>query len=327
MKEFNKQLHDDIIKLKKLRLKKDKTEFKKFMTILIRRHKLSKSSIQEELRKPVPGTYRNINWALRYRPITEEEIKMVYELLYQNYTLEQVKRVMEERLGGNYGESRMNRIRAEMEKKLPELESNNTTIFGEGFKKLFNEYCCLDLMDPRKILELELLGTKYKVSCAVIKDAINMIIYSAEGDGKNTQELHRIRMENMLSKKLENMTASSQVSMTELRSAEIVRRSQEKGQSPDILTPDGKVLVACCRELRPDYSYSEIFALAKKHISLIKGTTEDILPDYKPAFKEAYEAIRNNPGSGFASKEVLKKAKEDGYWDMTEEEKDNWKPN
>ena len=51
------------------------------------------------------------------------------------------------------------------------------------------------------------------------------------------------------------------------------------------------------------------------------------MPDYRPALREFKEELRNSPGSGFASEEVLKKANEDGYWDMTEEEKDNWKPN
>jgi len=315
MKEFNKQLNEDVIKLKKLRIKRDKTDYKKFFTVVLRRHKFSRTTLWAEIRKEVPGTYRSINWDMRYRPITDEEVKMVYELLIQQFTLERIKNIMEEKLGGNYSDKRMARIREKIDEKLFELESDNTTAFGGEVCKLLKDYCNLDLMHPERTAEPELYGKKYPVNCGVIKEAINMIIFSSEGGGKSTQEIQRIRMENMLSKKIDNMTASSQVSMLELRSAEIVRRSQEKGHSADKLSPDGKVLMACCMELRPDLSYTEIFGIAHKHIKATKGTTEAIEPDYGPAQDEFQEALLNTPGSGFASDEVVQKAIEEGYFD------------
>ena len=323
MKEFNKQLNEDVMRLKKLRIKKDKTDSKKFMTVIIRRHGISKTTVEAELRKAVPGTYRSINWDMRYRPITDEEVKMVYEMLFQQIPLERVKQIMEEKMGGNYSDTRMRKIREQIEERLFELECDNTTAFGSEISKLFTQYCNLDLMDPNRSQELELYDRKYNVNCGVIKEALNMIIYSAEGGGKSTQELQRIRMENMLSKKIDNMSASSQISMVELRSAEIVRRSQEKGQGVDSLSPDGKVLVACCQEIRPDLSYSDVYGLAKKHIALIKGTTEEIMPDVGPALREFQEALSNRPGSGFASEEVLQKAMEEGYFDDWEEKNIN----
>lgn len=327
MKEFNKQLNEDINRLKKLRIKKDKTEYYKFFTVVARRHKLSKTTIQAELRKTVPGTYRSINWDMRYRPITNEEVKMVYELLMQGFTLEKIKSIMEEKLGGNYSDTRMAKIRIMMEERLFELEADNTTAFGGEVCKLLKDYCNLDLMHPERIAEPELYGKKYPVNCGVIKEAMNMIIFSSEGGGKSTQEIQRIRMENMLSKKIDNMTASSQVSMVELRSAEIVRRSQEKGQAAGSLNADSKVLIACCKELSPDITYGAIYEMAKKHAASIKGSTEEIVPDVKLAMNEFQDALENTPGSGFESDEVFNKASEDGYWDMTEEEQDNWDRN
>lgn len=294
MKEFNKQLHDDVVRLKKLMIKKDKTDYKKFMTVLIRRHKLSKTTIQAEMRKVTPGLYRSISWDLRYRPITDEEIKMVYELRYRNYSLEQVKSIMEEKLGGNYSDKRMAKIRVEMEKRLFELDSDKSTIFGGGIRQLFIEYCDLNLIDPNRTKNLLLYGKEYTVNCGTVKNAINSIILCAEHGGKSIPELHRIQMENILSKKITSMSESSQVSMTELRSAEIVRRSQEKSQSAEKLSPDGKALMACCMELRPDLSYGEIYGIARKHIKATKGTTEAIEPDPGPALDEVCRAIEEH---------------------------------
>jgi hypothetical protein len=325
MKEFNQQLHDDVVRLKKLKIKKDKTDYRKFMTVVTRRHKLSKTTIEAEMRKVTPGLYRSITWDMRYRPITDEEVRMVYELLYQNYTIEKVKSIMEEKLGGNYSDTRMAKIRVEMEKRLFELDSDKSTIFGGGIRQLFIEYCDLDLLDPSRTKDLLLLGKEYKVNCGVIKNAINSIILSCEHDGISTQELQRIRMENILSKKIESMSESSQVSMLDLRSAEIVRRSQEKSQSAEKLSPDGKVLMACCMELRPDLSYTEIYGIARKHIEETKGTTEAIEPDFRPANDEFQQALLNTPGSGFASAEVVQKAIEEGYFDNENDESDRWK--
>lgn len=291
MKEFNQQLHDDVVKLRKLKIKKNKTDYKKFMTVLIRRHKLSKTTIEAELRKVTPGLYRSITWDMRYRPITDQEIKMVYELLYQHYTLEQVKTIMEEKLGGNYSDTRMAKIRVEMEKRLFELDSDKSTIFGGGIRQLFIEYCDLNLIDPTRTKDLTLYGKEYTVNCGVVKNAINSIILSCENGGMSTPELHRLQMENMLSKKIASMSQAPQVSMVELRSAEIVRRSQEKSQSAEKLSPDGKVLMACCMELRPDLSYGEIYGIAMKHIKATKGTTEAIEPDPGPALDEVCREI------------------------------------
>ncbi len=103
-------------------------------------------------------------------------------------------------------------------------------------------------------------------------------------------------MENILSRKITSMSESSQVSMTELRSAEIVRRSQEKSLSAEKLSPDGKALMACCMELRPDLSYGEIYGIAMKHIKAAKGTTEAIEPDPGPALDEVCRAIEEFDG-------------------------------
>jgi len=327
MKEFNKQLNEDVNRLKKLRIKKDKTEYYKFFNVCLRRHKISRTTLWAEIRKAIPGVYRSINWDMRYRPITDEEVKMVYELLMQGFTLEKIKSVMEEKLGGNYSDTRMAKIRKMMEERLFELETDNTTAFGGEVCKLLKDYCNLDLMHPERTVEPELYGKKYPVNCGVIKDAINMIIFSSEGGGKSTQEIQRIRMENMLSKKIDNMNASSQVSMVELRSAEIVRRSQEKSQSGGSLNADSKVLIACCKELNPDITYSEIYGMANKYAASIKGSTEEIVPDIKLVTDEFQDALENTPGTGCESDEVFNAANEDGYWDMSEEEQYEWRRN
>ena len=51
------------------------------------------------------------------------------------------------------------------------------------------------------------------------------------------------------------------------------------------------------------------------------------MPEVKLAMNEFQDALENTPGSGFESDEVFNKASEDGYWDMTEEEQDNWDRN
>jgi hypothetical protein len=156
------------------------------------------------------------------------------------------------------------------------------------------EYCNIDLIDPKRTQKLKLNGKEYSANCGVIKQALEMIIYSAENEGKSTPAIHRLKMENMLSQKLEMVTKGQYLSSLELRALESIRRSLEK-QGTVMFSPDYKVLVEVCRELKPDVSDVEIFMLADKHQRRIKESSEDIVPFRaevrRLAAKEAEENI------------------------------------
>jgi len=297
MKPFNKALHNDVLKLKKLRVKEDKTEYKALFKKLLAKHKIAKNTLQTELRKDVPGSYGTVSWHMRTRPITEEEIAMVYELLRRQFTLRHIRKVMEERQGTNYSLERLYKVRKLISPRVVELEKNRVTTFGGSIQEIFRQVTNYELIDPTRIINIELLGKLYPVSCGVAKKAVDMIIFSAENGGKNPAVIQKIQIENCLTKKMEHISKSRHVSVQELRNAEFVRRSLEAGEKNSVIfSPDGKALMACCMELRPDLSYGEIYGIAMKHIKAAKGTTEVIEPDPGSALDEVCRAIEEFDG-------------------------------
>lgn len=111
MKPFNKKLNADITQLKKLHALKDKTEFNKLKAEIMERHSISKATVYRELQKDVPGLYDRKR---SERPIAVKEVEMVRTLLVQQYKIQDVITVMEQRTGMPYSWDRIDKIRSTM---------------------------------------------------------------------------------------------------------------------------------------------------------------------------------------------------------------------
>lgn len=292
MKPFNKKLHADVLKLKKLRVNEDKTEYKALFKKLLLKYKICKNTLQIELRKDVPGSYNSVSWHMRSRPVTEEEISMVYELLRRQYTLRHIRKVMEEKHGSNYSLERLYKVRKMISPRINELEKNRETAFGASIQEIFRQVSHYELIDPTRTISIEILGKIYPVNAGTAKKAVDMIILSAENEGKSLAAIQKIQIENCLSKKMDHISTAKSVSIQELRNAEFVRKSLETSVKQSVnFSPDGKALMSLCQELRPDLHYVEIYELAHKHITATKNTTDDIWPDHRPVSKARLEAV------------------------------------
>lgn len=111
MKPFNKQLNEDINRLKILHAKKDKSEFNQLKSEVMKRHSISKATVYREMRKDVPGSYERKR---SDRPVTAKEIQMVRELLHQQIKVQDIISVMERKTGMPYSWDRIDKIRSAM---------------------------------------------------------------------------------------------------------------------------------------------------------------------------------------------------------------------
>lgn len=102
MKPYNKELHEDILKLKKLHAKKDKSEFNNLKAEIMQKHKISKATVYREMKKDSPGEYRLPNYFPSKMDITITEALMVRELLLAGRQVTEIIKIMGRELGINY---------------------------------------------------------------------------------------------------------------------------------------------------------------------------------------------------------------------------------
>lgn len=133
MKKFNKELNKDINGLKRLHMLKDKSEFKKMKLKIMAKHKISKATIYREMKKEVPGSYKNPNYKPPARRVTAEEMELVRGMLYRQKTIEQIRSEMESSLGESYSWDRIDLIRRKIEEQENEREQYSK---GQSLKSI-----------------------------------------------------------------------------------------------------------------------------------------------------------------------------------------------
>jgi transposase len=116
MRPYNKQLNTDINNLKKLHVKKDKTDFNKAKAEIMKRHNISKATVYREMKKDTPGLYKRPQYYPPVRPVTEREKRMVNELLHKGTKIQDIQLIMENETGERYSWDRVDMIREELEK-------------------------------------------------------------------------------------------------------------------------------------------------------------------------------------------------------------------
>jgi hypothetical protein len=102
MKKFNEKLNKDITILKALHTKRDKTEFVKMKNLIMKKYNFGESTIYKHMKKSTPGLCNTASHHIKPKPVTEEEINMVRELLMKQFSVMQIRAIMETRTGDNY---------------------------------------------------------------------------------------------------------------------------------------------------------------------------------------------------------------------------------
>jgi hypothetical protein len=284
-KFFDEELNRDITRLLALKKAPGREARKKYWALfedIKKHHKICSSTIYGEMRKDRPGTYKGHVYHSLNIPVTPEEQRMFEELLARKMIISEIQKYMSRTLGIPYGSKRVMRLR-KMIAANPSPPAEPSA-FDDNIRALFYSFSKLDLSDPEASHIIRLQpdpdpnidkgkGSKakpaqYKVSTDALKDALDIIIYSAESGGLKTSAIHRIKMEQMLSRRMHFVEKGLSITTPEMRQLEAIRKSLEQSpQSPQSqgLSPDIRVLVDCVREFNPEASIPDIIASAAKH--------------------------------------------------------------
>ena len=184
---IDRELHKDIMKLKRLKVIPDRRqEYLEYKRIVRRRYGLAETTIDNEIRKDMPGYYRANSRCSRMLPITEQEKRMVEELFAISMQQQEMMRIMSNHLGIAYGKKRLNKVR--------DLIARNPSppgapsAFDANLKTLFYGFCKLDLSDPNARLEDVSVG--HGDEAVAFREANRVAALNREGKA-TTEDLRR----------------------------------------------------------------------------------------------------------------------------------------
>lgn len=235
MKEFNKELNEDIALLRTLHAKKDKTEFNAFKAEIMHKHKISKATVYREMKKETPGMYKMPNYNPPQMDISLAEKLMIRELLISGRQGTEIIKIMGRELGIHYYWDRFDRAR-QMAEELDENQHDpKKSYFPVNGNMFFEKLLGMEFIDGESYKEFEINGNMIKIS----RDSLDMLkIFlmrdnPLEGERPGTQLIikdliHYSEMEECLRRKL------SQINKTgEIPSAYALRSIQETKEKID----------------------------------------------------------------------------------------------
>ncbi len=265
MKPFNEQLNKDITELKELYASTGPRSgaYKGRFRSIMQHHKISRSTMFEELSKEVPGAYKTRDRMNRRIPVGEDEIQEVKELIYKRKSYLDIRKTMELSLGFPYSERRLLKVKkliaSGIMSKLrvpndnikeprdgikgvlppnavavkPAVASKPTTLgnIKPGINNLFYTLSGFDLTDKSLIHNVILGDEVHPVSSLVIKESLAHIAASAANSGMHIHEVTRFEMESLLLWQIKQVRLGKYITPAGLKQLESIRKSLDRADS------------------------------------------------------------------------------------------------
>ncbi|MEO8513348.1 MAG: hypothetical protein ABI543_07300 [Ignavibacteria bacterium] len=236
MKPFNQSLHDDINKLKELHSSKGNgPEYKLMCLRIMSDHNISRSTLNIELKKDVPGAYKQ-KAALEHRvPVSEKELNMVKQLMYSRKTAANIRKTMSFELGFPYSQRRLQKIKSKISReiaaKLEAVYKHPPQEAPRATQEIFHTLSGLDLTERNRIHLINFEGNDFMVSTLVVKDCLDHLAASASAGGMHLHEISRFEMETQLMGQLKQAKYGKYFSPGELKQLESIRTSLNRGDT------------------------------------------------------------------------------------------------
>jgi hypothetical protein len=209
MKPTNEELQKDIIRLKTLHAKKDKSEFSILKQELMHKHKISKATIYREMKKDIPGEYKIPNYSAAVYNITEREIMMVRELLLNGRQHNEIVKIMSRELEIPYNWDRFNKARELSEQPGICEHIPCKTEFAKNGRFFLEKLFDLEYMAPGAYAEIEIDGHILKVTRETF-DIINLYLMK-DNPPANADEYYMPMIDEVLNDDLMFQTVSKNI--------------------------------------------------------------------------------------------------------------------
>jgi hypothetical protein len=298
MRKFNKALNEDITELKKLHMKKDKTDFQKRKAEVMQKHNISKATVYREMNKDVPGSYKQPQYSNKPYEVTAKDKEVVRALLFKKVPLEYICEEMYRMKHENYSWERIDRIRKEIEKDDREAEERknqtykpivtgettgevtplkNESAWGCDLKLLLESLLNLDKMDKEAYVTVIIKGRTFKLTEEARSDLLRKLANFADADGQPVMDSIDIDTKHLLKEQLRNMKNGMKYGVRDLY--DIRKMYKDMGGASTWRPVDFHLLVAVVQHFNPSAEYDDIEWTTEKLSFQFPGCSLDIKPD------------------------------------------------
>jgi len=259
MRTFNKKLNSDITRAKELHMLKDKTEFNKLRAVIMKEHKISRSTFYREMNKSVPGHYATPAYSFGPAVISAQEKELVKSLLFKKVTTMQIRNELGKLTGRNYSWDRFNQIRLAVEEDmkqqnadsapgnvtnaggvpanglnaadggdtaapaLPKLPSESA--FGDNLQILLEQIFHFEKMSEDTIIKLKYGDEIFCLGHDAVMDIRRIITNSASVNGVDVGISTQLKIKHVLAERLRNLQKSSACSIKDLAEIQRINKS------------------------------------------------------------------------------------------------------
>lgn len=259
--KYKPQFNTDVEKLKKLKLydkEKYKVEFEKVMN----KYKISRATLYRHIDKPIPGMSKERNdKGLERKPVPRKVKQAVTELMRAGKTKKAAVKTAEAELGVKISDRKANEM---------EAVEYDETVFSSEVRNLVERVLKVDKMAPDAGVYIKINGISVKLTKDYINDIVLIVstayneMLGAVDTGKkevDRDEMTRSQLFHLLQEAMRIVKEKKEFGM--LKTLTQIRKNlieQEKELNPNL-----KVFLAAMKELKPDITKSECFAIIRRH--------------------------------------------------------------
>jgi len=327
MRKYNKKLNADIMELKELHGKKDKTDFNRRKAEIMKSHGISKATVYREMKKDVPGSYKRPLYNPPIREVTAKEKEMVRGMLFRQIPIAMIMPEMEEQTGESYSRDRIEKIRNEIEKDDSNIMSANESAkirggtvkaggkskneitqmkvlgaeggsiktgfeyespHGEDMKQFLGKVFGIKNMDPRSILTIPVEGYVIKLGYDAVCDIQRKMANSAAGKGYDALEIAKINLKHLCIEQIRQFTKGKAYSAKDLIEInKILTQFESTGLKPGI---DFEFLYDTCMRFAKKGTKREDIVF---YASRMQGEYSGLSEEMKPSWEESCDADAN----------------------------------
>ncbi len=262
-KQFNKELHDDIIRLKEFRKNNNDEAFQKTLRAVAAMHNISISTVYREMKKERPGSYSN-NRNPAMVKITIAELDKLAELTLEGKDDRQMIYCLSEFKDFQYTPQRLRQAKYKLYRRAhamndpkakviyhvydPKLidglkisavsevrEDGKTSGAGEASDDLpayegdasrfFYELAKVSDAEPDRKLKIEAGGKVLYVHNSSARDSLALLAASAANGGKSVEECSRISLAALLRRQMDYAARRGYITPGELKQLAQIQRS------------------------------------------------------------------------------------------------------
>lgn len=295
MRNYNKQLNEDITKLKLLHAKKDKTDFNALKAELMKQHGISKATIYREMKKEQPGTYKRPKYDPPIREVTAKEKELVSGMLYKQMPVEQVRAEMEKQTGESYSWDRIDKIRSEIEREVNEIPEDkiidlrtNKSIgfeyespYGEDMKEFLGRFLNIDKIDPCGYVTIPYKGHGVRIGNDTVQDFHTWIANSAASKGSDVVAVSRITLKHLAAELVRKFSQGKAFGSRDLTEIQKILSEYEVPGNDN--SQDFEYMVKVIQHFAPKAKRADIVFAASRFAEEFEGICNSIKPDYNEA--------------------------------------------